>query len=92
MPMRKSLLEIAEECERRARNVTSEGDREQLKQIAKESKESAARSNIAIPTADPVGFAFPEDEPGSRRLRAHSGAVDDNPKALIMRTGPRRLS
>jgi hypothetical protein len=41
----KSLIELAAECERRARNVGSEGDRDQLKQIAAQlkEKEMAAR-------------------------------------------------
>jgi hypothetical protein len=51
MPNDKSINELAAECERRPRNVGSESDREQLKQIAAQlkEKEMAARELASAP-------------------------------------------
>jgi hypothetical protein len=49
MPDGKSLIDIATLCERRAKTVESEGDREQLKLIAARLKEIAAHELASAP-------------------------------------------
>jgi hypothetical protein len=49
MPDGKSLIDFAILCERRAKTVESEGDREQLKLIAVKLKEMAARELASAP-------------------------------------------
>ena len=64
MPNRKSLIDLATLCERRAKTVESEGDREQLKLIAAQLKEMSERTGRL--TVKPRPFSVSAQRPSNK--------------------------